>query len=144
MAGNTIYRGPAERQPRSVTKLVTGALLPGTFVEETATNLVQITTAADKRPLVLVNAEWLGQDLLTAYVSGETGVAFEPEVNQRYNIAMAAATYSLNQPLTIGASGRLAAAATTERVIAYFADTPGAYTAGQLATVVIANITTKV
>ena len=143
MAGNVIFRGPAERQPRSTSKPVTGALLPGTMVEETATNLIQLTTAIDKRPLVLINSDFLGQDLVTAYTAGDTGIAFEPGVNDRFQIALAAATYTANQPLTIAAAGRLAAAATTNPIVAYFADTPGVFTAGQLADVVWANSSAK-
>jgi hypothetical protein len=143
MAGNVIYRGPAERQPRSVSKPVAGAYLPGTLVEETATQLSQITTAIDKRPLVLINSDFLGQDLVTAYASGDTGIAFEPMVGDRLQCAMAAATYTLNQPLTIAASGRLAAAATTNPIVAYFVDTPGAISAGALCDVVWANSSAK-
>jgi hypothetical protein len=53
---------------------------------------------------------------------------------------MADATYALNAPLKIAASGRLAAATTAgDIVIAFFSDTPGDYAADALADVTIAN-----
>lgn len=139
MAGNVIYRGPVDKQPRTIQKEVAGAYLPGTFVEETATQLAQITTALAKLPLLLGNADYAGQDITTAYTSGDTGVAYELERGQVYQAALAAATYAKDAPLTIAASGRLAAATAGTKVVAFFSDTPGAYTAGQLADVVIAD-----
>lgn len=139
MAGNAIFRGPIERQARTINKPVTGDLLPGTFVEETATNLVQLTTAIAKKPLILTNLDFKNQDLNAAYVSGDTGVAYEPMPNDVFQCRLAAATYTKNQPLTIGASGRLTAATAATIVVAWFDDTPGAYAAGALADVVIAN-----
>lgn len=136
---NVIFRGPIERQPRTVNKPVNGALLPGTFVEETATQLAQITTALAKRPLILSNVEFKDQDATTAYTSGDTGVAYEPMPGDVFRCAMANATYAKGAPLTIAASGRLAAATAATVVVAFFDDTPGAYAAGALADVVIAN-----
>lgn len=139
MAGKVIFRGPIERQPRTVNKPVSGAYLPGTFVEDTGTALTQITTALAKRPLILANSDFAGQDIATAYTSGDTGVAYELEPGQVYQAALAAATYAANAPLTIAASGRLAAAATGDKVVAFFNDAAGAYIAGQLADVIIAD-----
>lgn len=139
MAGNVIYRGPNDRQPHTIQKEVAGAYVVGTFVEETATTLAQITTALAKRPLILGNAEYAGQDIATAYTSGDTGVAYVPEPGQVYQARVAAATYAKGAPLTIAASGRLAAATAATVVVAFFDDTPGAYSAGDLADVVIAN-----
>ncbi|WP_425087777.1 hypothetical protein [Stappia sp.] len=143
MAGNRIYRGPVTsgHEPRTVSLPVTGALLPGSFVEETATALVQLTTALGKLPLILSNLEFKDQDVATAYTSGDTGIAYHLEPGQVYQARMAAATYAKDAPLTIAASGRLAAATAGTVVIAFFSDTPGAYTAGDLADVVIANNT---
>lgn len=141
MAGNRIYRGPATtgHEPRTVNKPVAADYLPGTWVEETATQLAQITTALAKRPLLLSNVEFKDQDIATAYTTGDTGIAFEPEIGQVYQSRMAAATYAKNAPLTIAASGRLTAATTGTRVVAYFDDTAGAYSAGDLADVIIAD-----
>jgi hypothetical protein len=143
MAGNRIYRGPVTsgHEPRTVSKPVTGALLPGSFVEETATALAQITTALGKLPLILSNLEFKDQDVATAYTSGDTGIAYHLEPGQVYQARMAAATYAKDAPLTVGASGRLTAATAGTVVIAFFSDTPGAYTAGDLADVVIATNT---
>ena len=139
MAGNVIYRGPVDRQYRTVNKPVNGALLPGTFVEETATQLTQITTALAKRPLILSNLDFKDQDIATAYTSGDTGVAIEVEPGMVVQARLANATYAKGAPLTIAASGRLAAATAGTKVVAFFEDAPGAYAAGALADVVIAD-----
>ena len=139
MAGNVIFRGPITKQPRTIQKEVAGAYAVGTFVEETATTLAQITTALAKRPLLLGNADYAGQDIATPYASGDTGVAYELEPGMVFQAALAAATYAKDAPLTIAASGRLTAATAGTKVVAFFSDTPGAFTAGQLADVVIAD-----
>lgn len=142
MAGNVIYRGPVTSgwQPRTVTdKTVAGAYLPGTFVEEAASTLVQLTTALAKLPMILSNMDFKDQDIDTAYASGDTGVAYHLEPGQIYQARLAAATYAKDAPLTIGAAGRLTAATAATPVVAFFSDTPGAYSAGDLADVVIAN-----
>ena len=141
MAGNRIYRGPVTSgwQPRTISKPVTGALLPGSFVEETATNLVQLTTALAKLPMILSNLEFKDQDIATAYTTGDTGIAYHLEPGQVYQARVAAATYAKDAPLTIGASGRLTAATAATPVVAFFSDTPGAKSAGDLVDVVIAN-----
>ena len=142
MAGNVIYRGPVTSgwQPRTVSdKTVAGAYLPGTFVEEAASTLVQLTTALAKLPMILSNMEFKDQDIDTAYTSGDTGVAYHLEPGQVYQARLAAATYAKDAPLTIGAAGRLTAATAGTPVVAFFSDTPGAYSAGALADVIIAN-----
>lgn len=139
MAGNVIFRGPIDKQPRTIQKEVAGAYVVGTFVEETATTLAQITTALGNLPLILGNADYAGQDIATAYTSGDTGVAYELEPGMVFQARMAAATYAKGDPLTIAASGRLAAASAATPVVAFFDDTPGAYAAGALADVIIAN-----
>ena len=139
MAGNVIYRGPIQKQARTVNLPVTGALLPGTMVEATATNLVQITTGLAKLPLVLSNVEFKDQTITDAYTTGDTGVAYEPEPGMVFQCAVAAATYAKGAPLTIAASGRLAAASAETVVVAFFDDTPGAKSAGDLCDVVWAN-----
>lgn len=141
MAGpNVIYRGPADRTPKTGNdRRVSGALLPGTFVEDNGTNLVQLTTAVGKRPLVLGIQDYIGQHPDTAYVSGDTGVAYEPNPNEVYSARLAAGTYAANAPLTIAAAGRLAAATAGTVVVAFFDGTPGTFAAGDRADVRIAN-----
>jgi hypothetical protein len=141
MAGNRIYRGPVTSgwQPRTISKPVAGAYLPGTFVEETATQLAQITTALAKLPMLLSNLEFKDQDVNTAYASGDTGIAYHLEPGMVVQARVAAATYAKDAPLTIGASGRLTAATAATPVVAFFSDTPGAKSAGDLVDVVIAN-----
>ena len=145
-----IYRGPADRQPKTVSsKTVTGALLPCTLVTEGATALSQATANGPMLRL-LSNRDFYSEGafnvtdpLLTPYVSGETGVAYVLEPTQVYQVALAAATYTYGQELTVGAAGRLGAAASTNVVIGYFKGTPGAFAAGALADVEIANAYTK-
>ena len=140
MAGNTIFRGPITHQPISVSKPVAGAYLPGCFVEETATELVQITTSLGKLPLILSTLEFKDQTVTDAYADADTGVALALVPGMIIQARMADATYALNAPLKIAASGRLAAATTAgDIVIAFFSDTPGAFAADALADVTIAN-----
>jgi hypothetical protein len=139
MAGNVIFRGPIERQYRTVERPVTGALVPGSWVEDTGTALAQITTALGKRALVLAPMDPKGQPVTEAYVSGDTGLAIEVQANDVVQARMAAATYAKGAPLTVAASGRLAAATAGTRVVAFFDDTPGAYAAGDLADVIVAD-----
>lgn len=140
MSGNVIFRGPTEKQPITVSdKPVAGAYLPGTFVEATATQLAQITTAVAKRPLLLANRDFYDQGLDTAYASGDTGVAYELEPGMVFQARVAAATYAKGAPMTVGASGRLVAASAGSVVVGFFDDDPGAYSAGDLADFIVAN-----
>lgn len=138
MSGNRIFRGPTEKQPQTVNLPVAGAYLPGVLVEETATELSLITTAVGKNPLILSNADFAGQSVVTAYADEDTGVAYQPEPGLIFQCAMAAATYAKGAPLTIGASGHLTAA-TAASVVVAFADEAGTFTAGALADVKWAN-----
>jgi len=141
MAGNVIYRGPVTSgwQPRTSNKPVAGAYLPGTFVEETASGLTQLTTALAKLPMILGNLDFKDQGINTAYASGDTGIAYHLEPGQIYQARVAAATYAKDAPLTIGASGRLTAATAATPVVAFFSDVPGSKSAGDLVDVIIAN-----
>lgn len=137
---NVIFRGPTEKQPQTVSdKLVAGAYLPGTFVEESATEFDQLTTALNKLPLLLTNRDFYGQDITTAYADEDTGVAYKLEPGLMFQARLAAATYALNDPLTIAAAGRLAAATGGTTVVAFFTGVPGTFAAGALADVTIAN-----
>jgi hypothetical protein len=146
-----IYTGPQDRQPKTISnRTVNGALLPGTAVAVGATQFSQATSASGVRLALLSDRDFysLGQfdandPLKTPYVSGETGVAYELEVGQRHMWAMAAGTYTNGQELTVGAAGRLTAAAAAGIVVAFY-DGPGAtLAAGDLADVAIANFYTK-
>jgi hypothetical protein len=142
---NTVYVGPNGRQPNTTdARTVNGALLPCTFVTESATQLSQITAPGTSFIRLLAARDFYstGQldandPLKTAYVSGETGVAYILEPGQRYLVAVANATYSYGQELTVGASGRAVGAASTNRVIA-FSREAGARAAGDLIEVEIA------
>ena len=135
---NKVYRGPVDRQPKTISLPVSGALLPSTFVDSDGSQLSQKTTGTG-RVLVLGNREFYGQDNVTAYADTETGNAYRAEPDQEYQVAMAAGTYTHGQELTIGASGRAVAAASTDVVVAYFDGAGATLTAGDLADVVIAN-----
>jgi hypothetical protein len=140
LSGNVIYRGPVKDEPETLNLPVAGAYLPGIMVTEDGSNLT-VATAADIEGelLVLSNRRFYGQDLATAYASGDTGVAYRPRPGEIYQARLAAATYAKGDKLTIGASGYLTKTSTSERVLAFFDDTPGAFSAGDLADVRIAN-----
>lgn len=146
-----IYTGPQDRQPKTISnRTCATALLPGTAVTVGATQFSQATAPNASRIALLADRDFYNTDqlnandpLTTAYASGDTGVAYELEPGQRYMWAMAAGTYTNGQELTIGAAGRLTAAATTNVVIAYYDGAGATLTAGQLADVAIANTYTK-
>jgi len=140
---NTIYRGPANRAPRTISdKTVAGALLPGTAVF-VGTTLTQATTPSGGRLALLANRDYYDQSVTTAYVSGDTGVAYRIEPEMEVQWAMAAGTYTLGQELTVAAAGRLAAAASGNVVVAHYDQAGATLTAGALADVVTANRYTK-
>lgn len=138
-----IYRGPLDRAPKTQNMPVSGALLPGTAVENDGTNLAQITAAIGNNWLILANVDFKDQDVTDAYVSGDTGVAYEARVGDEFAVSMAGATYAKDAELTIGAAGQFEAAGSGDLVVAFFDDTPGAVTAGALADVKIANAYVK-
>lgn len=134
------YRGPVNREIVTVSdKTVTGALLPCTFVTEGASAFTQATAFGPNLRLLLnrdfyaPSADFFNatNPLQSAYVSGETGVAAVLEPGQRYLVAVAAATYSFGQEITVAAAGRGAGAASTNVVVG-FAREAGAKSAGDL------------
>jgi len=117
-------------------------------VTEGASSLAQATAIGPMLRL-LSNRDFYSTDQLNAtdplkvaYASGDTGIAYQVEPGQRYLVAVAAATYTYGQELTIAAAGRCAAAASTNAVVA-FALEAGAKSAGDLIEVEIANIYAK-
>ena len=136
---NVIFRGPTEKQARTVSVPLAGAYLPGVFVEENGTVMTVLTTAVGKNPLLLTNRDFYGQGVEDAYASGDTGIAYILEDGFQMQARVAAATYAANAPLTIGASGYLVAATAGTNVVAHFKGIPGAFTAGQLTDVTIAS-----
>ncbi len=144
---NVIYRGPSSGHPRTVSvKPVTADLLPGTFVTEGATTLTQAVGFGHKLRLLahrdfyssFGSAFDASHPLKQPYQAGETGVAYVLEPGQQYQAAMAAGNYTYGQPLTIGAAGRLTAAAAGNVVVA-FADKAATVAAGDLLDIEIAN-----
>ena len=154
---NTVFRGPADRQPKTISdRTVNGALLPCTFVHVGATQFAQATAISGGRLALLSNRDFYNpmgsafdssDPLTTAYTSGETGIAYELEPGQVYQIAAAAATYTNGQEVTVGASGRIAAAASAGVVVGHVDLGAGVSSvvasAGQLVDVVVANRYTK-
>lgn len=140
MAKNVIYRGPIKDEPETLNLPVAGAYLPGILVTEDGSALT-VATASDIEGelLILSNDRFAGQDLATAYTSGDTGVVYRPRPGEIYQARLAAATYAKGDKLTIGASGYLTKTSTSERVIAFFDGTAGAISAGALDDVRIAN-----
>lgn len=151
MSGNVIYRGPIERQPRTLSdRTVAGAYLPGILVTDSGSALT-VATASDMGEQVYIlgvrDFYGQGQDVTTAptataYASGDTGVAYDPQPGDVFQVRLANATYAKGDKLTLAASGYLTKAVDSPAgnvVVAYFDDTAGAYAAGALADVVWAN-----
>ncbi len=134
------YRGPNDRMFKTVSdKTVAGAYLPCTFVTESASALTAATAFGPMLRLLL-DRDYYAADaafftatdpLLTAYASGDSGIAAVLEPGQTYQIAMAAATYTYGQEVIVAAAGRAAAAASTNVVIG-FCKFAGAKSAGDL------------
>lgn len=135
---NVIYRGPIEREPETINLPVAGAYLPGIFVKASATQLTQ-ATAGTGRNMLLSNRRFYDQDLNTAYASGDTGVAYRLQPDDEFQAQFAAGTYAKGDELTIDANGRLAAAAATNVVVAFYDGAGATLTAGDLDDIVIAN-----
>lgn len=147
---NRIFRS-GRGSPRTISdKTVSGALLPATAVFVGATQLTQATAPTGGRLALLGDRDFysggLGQStdpLLTPYTSGETGIAYMITPDDEVAWAMAAGTYTHGQELTVGAAGRLTAAATGNVVVAYFDQAGATLAAGALADVCVANFYTK-
>lgn len=140
MPNSRAYLGPADRQYKTVSdKTVGSALLPCTFVTESATAFAQ-ATAFGPNVRLLINRDYYADPanhftatdpLLTAYTSGDSAVAAKLETGQEWLVAAAAATYTWGQELVIAAAGRVAGAASSGVVIG-FAREAGAKAAGAL------------
>jgi hypothetical protein len=130
-SAHQIYRGMKPDMPTMSDKKTAGAYLPGTFCSFSATVLTQ-ATAAEQRLALLSNREFMGQSVADAYASGDTAVAYELVPDEPYIARFAAATYTYNQELSVGASGRLAAAASLDRVVGFYTGTGVALSAGDL------------
>lgn len=149
---NLIFRGPISRAPRTITNKVAAAagIKPGTFVTETATTVAQATAFAPGL-LIAANRDYLpGADHMTTadpmqepYAAGDSVTAYVPEPADQFQCAMAAATYTFNQELAVGAAGRLQAAVTGNVVVALFKAPVGALAAGALADVEITSLYPK-
>jgi hypothetical protein len=133
-------------------RTVSGALLPATAVFVGATQLTQATAASGGRLALLSDRDYYGataagftstDPLLTPYTSGETGSALLVEPQMEVVWAMAAGTYTNGQELTVAASGRLAAAAAGNIVVAHYDQAGATLAAGTLADVTICNFYTK-
>nr|WP_279090048.1 hypothetical protein [Comamonas thiooxydans] len=148
---NLIYRGPHDRHPRTVSdKPVAAALLPGTFVTEGAASLAQAVTPGPMVRLLAhrdfyassMSAFNAQSPLMQPYQAGETGVAYVLEPSQQYQAAVAAGNYTFGQALTIGAAGRLTAAAAGNLVVAFASAGVTGAAAGDLLDIEIANFHT--
>jgi hypothetical protein len=130
-SANKIYRG-LDPEVKTISNLKTaGAYLPGTFCSFSATILTQ-ATVAEQRVALLSNREFYDHSIDTAYASGDTAVAYELVPGEPYLARFAAATYTYNQELTIGAAGRLVAAGTADRVVGFYTGSGVALSAGDL------------
>lgn len=146
---NRIFRS-ARENPRTISdKTVSGALLPGTAVFVGATQLTQAAAVSGGRLALLGDREYYGlasattEPLMTPYVSGDSAIAYLLEPDHEVLWAMAAGTYTTGQELTVAASGRLAAAVSTNIVVAHFDQAGATLAAGALADVCVSNFYTK-
>lgn len=136
---NTIYRGPVDREPQTLNRVVAAALLPGLFVKENGSDQFALATTAIGRLMLLANRRFYDQDLTTAYASGDTGVAYRLQPDDEFQAQFSAGTYAKGAELTVDANGRMAAAASTNIVVAFY-DGDGATLANaDLDDIVIAN-----
>jgi acyl CoA:acetate/3-ketoacid CoA transferase alpha subunit len=137
---NRIYRGPLNKPFTSRNLPVAGAYLPGILVITSGAALT-MAVAADmtKRLLVLANVDFAAQDVNTAYTNGDTGIAIELNPNDQVQCRFAAGTYAYGAALTVGALGRVIAAATGDTIIGYYDQTGATLAAGDLGDVIIAN-----
>ena len=126
-----IYRGMNPDMKTITDKKVAGAYLPGTFCTSSLTTLTQSTAPAG-RQFLLAPLDVAGQSVATAYLSGDTAAVYELVPKEPYIARFAAATYTYGQELTIAASGRLAAAASTNIVVGFYTGTGVALAAGDL------------
>lgn len=147
-----IYTGPQDKQPKIISNRTCAAsLLPGTFVSILVSTVAQATSPSAVRLGLLVERDFysIGQfdandPLLTAYASGDTAHVLLPEQQQSVMAAVAAATYTNGQELTVAASGRLAAAVAGNIVVAHYDGANSvARSAGDLVDVVFCNSYTK-
>lgn len=125
MVAHVIYRGPAEREPETINLPVSGDYLPGVVVKKNTASGVTVATDATGRLLILGNRRFIGQDINTAYAANETGVQYRVEVDQEYNVRLAAAAYTIGQELTVGAGGVLKSASAGDIVVATFDEKAG-------------------
>jgi hypothetical protein len=149
---NRILRSAREHARYVTDRTVSGALLPATAVFVGATQLTQATAVSGGRLALLADRDYYGataagftstDPLLTPYTSGETGAAVLIEPQMEVSWAMAAGTYTNGQELTVAASGRLAAAASGNIVVAHFDQTGATLAAGTVADVCVTNFYTK-
>ena len=136
---NRIYRGPVTKQPRTVSRPVTGALKPGTFVNDSGAALAVPAAGGKSNLLLLTNREFYDHAPTAAYTSGETGIAYYLEPGMEVQALAVAATYTEGQGLTTNSSGLLVAAAATDAIVAHVNGSAGVLGADGLIDVVIAN-----
>lgn len=150
--GNRILRSARENARFISDRTVSGALLPATAVFVGATQFTQATAVSGGRLALLADRDYYGSTaagftstdpLMTPYTSGETGAAVLIEPQMEVSWAMAAGTYTNGQELTVAASGRLAAAAAGNIVVAHYDQTGATLAAGTVADVCVTNFYTK-
>lgn len=147
-----IFTGPSNRTPLVLSNRTCAAsLLPGTFVSILIATVAQATSPSAVRLGLLLERDFysIGQfdandPLTTAYASGDTAHVLLPEPQMSAMAAVAAATYTNGQELTVSTAGRLAAASAGNIVVAHY-DGPNsvARSAGDLVDVVFCNFYTK-
>ncbi|SMB87973.1 hypothetical protein SAMN05660772_02788 [Pasteurella testudinis DSM 23072] len=118
---NVIYRGPVEREPKTINLPIKEALKPGTVVKIVDGKFEKATDAKGRR-FVLQNSRYLGQTIHDAYKAGETAIAFRLEPEHEYFLQLKDGAYTHGQELTIDTDGKLAPATAEGDVVMFFFD----------------------
>lgn len=134
---NVIYRGPVEREPKTITLPINDNSAPGVVVKINAGKFEAATDAKGRR-FLLANLRFTGQTIEQAYAKGDTAVAFRLEPEHEYYAQLAADTYAPGDELTAKADGKLAKATAGDVVLFYF-DEPKERTVSGYGDVVVAN-----
>lgn len=137
MVANVIYRGPIEREPETINLPVAAITFPGEFV---LSDGEELTRASDGfgRLLLASTRRMYAQTDVDEYEAGETAIAYRVEVEHEYRVRAVLSTYSVGDELTVGANGRVLAAVSGDRVVA-FSEVNATLGSEELLDIVIAN-----
>ncbi|HDR1174444.1 hypothetical protein ACFGWO_07530 [Pasteurella multocida] len=116
---NVIYRGPVEREPKTINLVINDTSSPGVVVKLNAGKLEAATDAKGRR-FLLANRRFAGQTIDQAYTKGDTAIAFRLEPEHEYYAQLADDTYQPGDALTAKTGGKLAKAVAGDVVLFFF------------------------